>query len=45
MLSCPPKILKANFPSDRDYTVNALVEELFLIERHVRDGSWHLCDE
>ena len=43
-LSCPSKRLTQNFPSDRVYTHQALVEELFLVERHIRDGSWHLCD-
>ena len=33
-----------NFPNDRDYTHNALVEELVLIERHLRDESWRLCN-
>lgn len=43
-LPCPPKITKEAFPSDRIYTINALVEELFLIERHVRDTSYRKCD-
>ena len=38
-----PLIVKENFPSDEDYTYGALVEELCLIERHIRDGSWRLC--
>lgn len=33
-----------NFPNDRDYTHNALVEELVLIERHLRDESWRICN-
>ena len=36
-------IQPVNFPGDRDYTLNAIVEELTLMERHLRDGSWHLC--
>ena len=44
MLTCPPKIIKESFPHDHDYTVNALVEELFLVERHVRDSSYTGCD-
>lgn len=32
-----------SYPSDREYTFNSLVEELGLLERHVRDGSWRLC--
>lgn len=40
---CPPKILKENFPNDREYTFEALVEQLGLIELHIRDGSWRLC--
>jgi len=44
MLSCPPKMLKESFPNDREYTFNALIEELFLVERHIRDNSWRLCD-
>lgn len=43
-LLCPPKRLIQNFPSDRVYTHQALVEELFLVERHIRDNSWRLCD-
>ena len=38
-----PKIVPQNFPDDRTYTHNSLVEELFLIERHLRDESWRLC--
>jgi len=37
-------IVHSNFPGDHDYTLNALVEELTLAERHLRDGSWKLCD-
>lgn len=33
-----------NFPGDRKYTFNALVEELALAERHCRDGSYQLCN-
>ena len=40
---CPKKLLKENFPNDRKYTFQTLVEELFLMERHIRDGSWRLC--
>ena len=36
-------IQKANFPDDRIYTLNALTEEVALMERHLRDGSWRLC--
>ena len=36
-------IQSVNFPSDREYTLNSLVEELTLMERHLRDGSWKLC--
>jgi len=43
-LLCPPKRLTVNFPSDREYTLQTLVEELFLVERHIRDNSWRLCD-
>ena len=43
-LSCPTPRQIVNFPSDRLYTFGALVEELFLVERHKRDGSWRLCD-
>lgn len=32
-----------NFPNDKEYTYQSLVEELTLIERHARDGSWKLC--
>jgi hypothetical protein len=32
-----------NFPNDREYTLNALVEEFNLAERHMRDGSFRLC--
>lgn len=38
-----PAIPREAFPSDRGYTLNALVEELALMERHIRDGSWRLC--
>lgn len=41
---CPPKLLDENFPSDRDYTLQSLVEQLGLMELHIRDGSWRLCD-
>ncbi len=40
---CPPKLTTENFPNDREYTFETLVEELFLMERHIRDGSWRLC--
>ena len=43
IMICPKKLLKENFPNDREYTVETLVEELFLMERHIRDGSWRLC--
>jgi len=45
-LSCPVigEASKANFPNDRDYTLNSLIEELTLIERHIRDGSWRRCN-
>lgn len=33
-----------NFVNDRVYTLNSLIEELALLERHIRDGSVHLCD-
>jgi len=33
----------ANFPNDRDYTLNAILEELALLERHCRDGSFKIC--
>ena len=36
-------IQQTNFPDDRVYTLNSLVEELALMERHLRDGSWVLC--
>ena len=36
-------IQAVNFPNDRDYTFLALTEELALMERHLRDGSWTLC--
>lgn len=38
-----PRIVSQNFPDDRVYTLNSLVEELALMERHLRDGSWTLC--
>lgn len=37
------QVVPDNFPNDHDYTINALVEELTLAERHLRDGSWKLC--
>ena len=40
---CPPKFLKENFPNDREYTFQTLVEQLALMELHIRDGSWRLC--
>lgn len=40
---CPPKRLKENFPNDREYTFQTLVEQLALMELHIRDGSWRLC--
>lgn len=40
---CPPKLLKENFPNDREYTFQTLVEQLALMELHIRDGSWRLC--
>ena len=36
-------IEKVNFPDDRTYTINALIEELTLAERHCRDESYPLC--
>lgn len=36
-------IESVNFPSDRGYTHNALIEELALAERHCRDESYPLC--
>ena len=41
---CPPKILNENFPGDREYTLQSLVEQLGLMELHIRDGSWRLCE-
>ena len=32
-----------NFPNDHDYTLQALIEELSLTERHCRDESYKLC--
>ena len=40
---CPKKLLKENFPNDMEYTFHALVEQLALMELHIRDGSWKLC--
>ena len=37
-------IQPVNFPGDREYTHNALIEELVLIERHLRDESWRICN-
>lgn len=34
---------RINFPNDHDYTLQTLVEELSLLERHARDQSWKLC--
>ncbi len=34
---------RVNFPNDHDYTLQTLVEELSLLERHARDQSWKLC--
>jgi len=34
----------ANFPNDHDYTIETMHEELSLMERHLRDGSWKLCN-
>lgn len=31
------------FENDRDYTYEALIEQLNLIELHFRDGSWREC--
>lgn len=44
-LSCPMigEASKINFPGDHDYTLTALVEELALVERHLRDGSSTTC--
>jgi len=40
----PMKLIeKVNFPSDRDYTINALLEELAIAERHCRDESYKGC--
>ena len=36
-------IESVNFPNDREYTINALIEELSLAERHCRDESYPLC--
>lgn len=36
-------VLHANFPGDHDYTLHSLVEELTLVERHIRDGSYKSC--
>lgn len=36
-------LVKENFPNDREYTYGALLEELNLLERHLRDGSWKMC--
>jgi hypothetical protein len=36
-------LVKENFPDDKQYTYGALLEELNLLERHLRDGSWRLC--
>ena len=41
---CPPKLLRENYPNDREYTLQSLVEQLGLLELHIRDGSWRLCD-
>jgi hypothetical protein len=38
-----PAITPANYRGDHPYTLNAMVEELTLVERHLRDGSWKLC--
>lgn len=38
-----PAINPANYRGDHPYTLNAMVEELTLVERHIRDGSWKLC--
>lgn len=37
-------IVLENFPNDRDYTITALVEDIALLERHIRDGSWKICE-
>lgn len=34
---------RVNFPNDHAYTLQALVEQLTLIELHARDGSWKIC--
>lgn len=36
-------IMRVNFPNDREYTFNALIEELALTERHCRDESYKSC--
>lgn len=36
-------IMSINFPDDRLYTINALIEEMSLTERHCRDQSYPLC--
>jgi hypothetical protein len=40
----PEAVERSNYPGDHDYTINAMTEELALMERHLRDGSWKLCD-
>lgn len=35
--------VQGNFPGDRLYTLNALVEQLGLMELHINDGSWKAC--
>lgn len=44
-LSCPlpREASKVNFPNDHDYTMTGLIEELALVERHLRDGSSTTC--
>ena len=44
-LTCPliREASKVNFKDDHNYTLNSLIEELALIERHIRDGSWIKC--
>lgn len=44
MLSAPAsEIRHANFPGDHNYTLQSLVEELNLVERHIRDRSYQSC--
>jgi len=45
-LLCPTirEATKVNFENDHNYTLNSLIEELTLVERHIRDGSWLRCN-